>query len=317
MSRYWLGRVAQSIPMLVAVSLAVFVVLQLAPGDPSTLLADPAYLDDRQRAELRASLGLDEPLPVQYVRTMGGILDGSLRSFRTKEPTIAMLGDALPVTATVGLLGLGVATLAGVALGAYAARQPGGRIDRALSIAVVSAISIPTFVLSLLLLRVFAEGLRVLPATGIRPIGSSGIDPIASIPHLVLPVLVTAFPLAAIIARYSRDAVREALVAEHVRTAEGKGLRPGTVQRRHVLRNALVPIVSVVGTVAPLLLGGSVIVESIFGLPGVGRIAVAAALQRDFPVVMTTTLFAAVLVIFANLVTDIAYGYADPRIRLR
>lgn len=317
MSRYWLGRLAQAIPTLVAVSLAVFVVLQLAPGDPSTLLADPAYLDERQRVELRASLGLDEPLPIQYVRTMGGIVDGSLRSFRTREPTIEMLADALPVTATVGLLGMALATPLGVVLGALAARRPGGRLDRTLSIAVVSAISIPTFVLSLLLLRVFAEELRILPATGIRPIGSSGLDPISSIPHLVLPVAVTAFPLGAIIARYARDAVREALDAEHVRTARGKGLHPGTVRRRHVLRNALVPIVSVVGTVTPLLLGGSVIVESIFGLPGVGRIAVAAALQRDFPVVMTTTLFAAVLVIFANVVTDIAYGYADPRIRLR
>jgi peptide/nickel transport system permease protein len=303
--------------MLVAVSLSVFVVLQLAPGDPATLLADPAYLSEQQRAELRASLGLGEPLPIQYVRTMGGILDGSLRSFRTKEPTIAMLGDALPVTATVALLGMAVATTIGVSLGALAARRPGGALDRLLSIGVVSAISVPTFVLSLLLLRVFAEGLRLLPATGIRPIGSSGLDPIASIPHLVLPVAVTAFPLAAIIARYARDAVREALSADHVRTARGKGLHDAVVHRRHVLRSALVPIVSVVGTVTPLLLGGSVIVESIFGLPGVGRIAVAAALQRDFPVVMTTTLFAAILVIFANLVTDIAYGYADPRIRLR
>lgn len=317
MTGYWVGRLAQAVPMLFAVSLAVFVVLQLAPGDPATLLADPAYLNEQQRAELRASLGLDDPLPLQYVRTVGGILDGSLRSFRTREPTIEMLADALPVTATVALLGMAVATAAGVALGALAAHRPGGPLDRALSMAVVSAISVPTFVLSLLLLRVFAEGLRVLPATGIRPIGSSGSDPIASVPHLVLPVFVTAFPLAAIIARYARDAVREALAADHVRTAHGKGLPPSTVRRRHVLRNALVSVVSVVGTVTPLLLGGSVIVESIFGLPGVGRIAVAAALQRDFPVVMTTTLFSAVLVVLANLATDIAYGYADPRIRLR
>lgn len=316
MSRYWLGRVAQSLPLLVLVSAVVFAVLHLSPGDPSTLLADPAYLTEQQRLELRASLGLDEPLPVQYVKTMAGLLTGELRSFRSKEPTIEMLGNALPTTAAVALLGMALATAIGVAAGARAAQRPGGPLDRALSFAVVSAISFPAFVLALFLIRIFAEQLRVLPASGIRPVGSSGFDPIASLPHLVLPVIVTAFPIAAILARYARDAVREALAEEHVRTARGKGLGEAVVLRRHVMRNALVAIVSVVGTITPLLLGGSVIVESLFGLPGVGRITVAAALQRDYPVVMTTALFSAVVVVVANVLTDIAYGAVDPRIRL-
>jgi peptide/nickel transport system permease protein len=316
MSRYWLGRIAQSLPLLVLVSVVVFAVLHFAPGDPSTLLADPAYLTEQQRLELRASLGLDEPLPVQYVKTIGGLLNGSLRSFRSKEPTIEMLGNALPTTAAVALLGMALATALGVAAGARAAQRPGGLLDRALSIAVVSAISLPAFVLALFLIRIFAEQLRLLPASGIRPVGTSGFDPIASLPHLVLPVIVTAFPIAAILARYARDAVREALAEEHVRTARGKGLGEAVVLRRHVMRNALVAIVSVVGTITPLLLGGSVIVESLFGLPGVGRITVAAALQRDYPVVMTTALFSAVVVITANLLTDLAYGVVDPRIRL-
>lgn len=316
MTAYWIGRALQAIPLLFAISIVVFGVLQLAPGDPSTLLADPAYLNEAQRAELRASLGLDEPLPVQYLKTMSGLINGSLRSFRTKEPTVEMLANALPTTASVALLGIALATALGITLGTAAARRAGGRLDRALGLAVVAAISFPSFVLALILIRVLAEGLRLFPASGIRPIGSTAFDPLASIPHLVLPVVVTAFPLAAILARYARDAVAEALAEEYVRTAYGKGLREAVVVRRHVLRNALVAVVSVVGTITPLLLGGSVIVESLFGLPGVGRITVAAALQRDYPVVMTTALFAAVLVIAANLVTDLVYGWVDPRIRL-
>ncbi len=227
-----------------------------------------------------------------------------------------MLGNALPTTAAVALLGMALATAIGVAAGARAAQRPGGLLDRALSIGVVSAISFPAFVLALFLIRIFAEQLRLLPASGIRPVGSSGFDPVASLPYLVLPVIVTAFPIAAILARYARDAVREALAEDYVRTARSKGLTEPTVLRRHVLRNALVAIVSVVGTITPLLLGGSVIVESLFGLPGVGRITVAAALQRDYPVVMTTALFSAVVVIAANLITDLFYGVVDPRIRL-
>ena len=305
MTRYWAGRILQSVPLLFFVSVVVFGVMRLAPGDPSTLLADPAYLNEAQRADLHRSLGLDDPLPVQYLRTMGGLVSGALLSFRTGQPTTEMLANALPVTAALGLVA-----------GSAAARHPGGRLDRALALAMAGAIAFPSFVLALFLLRIFAEGLHLLPASGVRPLGATGFDPLVSLPYLVLPVIVTAFPLSAVLARYTRDAVREALDEDYVRTARGKGLAPPTVMRRHVLRNALVAVVSVIGTITPLLLGGSVIVESLFGLPGVGRITVAAALQRDYPVVMTTALFAAVLVVVANLITDFVYGLVDPRIRL-
>ncbi len=316
MTRYWAGRILQSVPLLFFVSVVVFGVMRLAPGDPSTLLADPAYLNEAQRADLHRSLGLDDPLPVQYLRTMGGLVSGALLSFRTGQPTTEMLANALPVTAAVALLGMALAAALGLVAGSAAARHPGGRLDRALGLAMAGAIAFPSFVLALFLLRIFAEGLHLLPASGVRPLGATGFDPLASLPYLVLPVIVTAFPLSAVLARYTRDAVREALDEDYVRTARGKGLAPPTVMRRHVLRNALVAVVSVIGTITPLLLGGSVIVASLFGLPGVGRITVAAALQRDYPVVMTTALFSAVLVVLANLVTDFVYGLVDPRIRL-
>lgn len=316
MSRYWLGRVLQAIPLLFGLSVIVFAVLHLAPGDPSTLLADPSFLTESQRAELRRSLGLDDPLPVQYARTMAAMANGDLRSFRTREPTAAMLANALPTTLLVALVGMTAALALGLLLGVAAARRPGGLVDRALSLGIATAVAFPTFVLALFLIRLFAEEWHLLPPSGIRPLGTTGYEPLLVAPHLVLPAVVTAFPLGAILARYTRDAVREALLEDYVRTAYGKGLAAPVVLRRHVLRNALVAVVSVVGTVTPLLLGGSVIVESLFGLPGVGRITVQAALQRDYPVVMTTTLFSGVLVIAGNLITDALYGVVDPRIRV-
>ncbi len=317
MTRYWALRALQAVPLLFGLSVLVFAVLHLSPGDPTTLLADPAFLSEQQRAELRQSLGLDDPLPVQYVRTMTSLATGDLRSFRTKEPTATMIANALPTTAVVVLLGITLALSLGLLLGVAAARRPGGAIDRLLGLGIVTAVSFPTFVLALFLIRIFAEQLHWLPASGIRPIGSTGANPLAVLPHLVLPVAVTAFPLAAILARYTRDAVADALAEDYVRTAHGKGLAGGTVLRRHVLRNALISVVSVVGTITPLLLGGSVIVESLFGLPGVGRITVQAALQRDYPVVMSTALFSGVLVVIGNFITDVVYVFVDPRIRLR
>ncbi len=316
MTKYWLGRVLQAVPLLFGLSVIVFAVLHLAPGDPSTLLADPSFLTEQQRVELRRSLGLEDPLPVQYLRTMAAMANGDLRSFRTQESTAAMLANALPTTLAVALVGIAVALGAGLLLGIAAARRKGGVVDRLLSLGIATAVAFPTFVLALFLIRLFAEEWRLLPASGIRPLGTTGFDPLAIAPYLVLPAAVTAFPLAAILARYTRDAVREALVEDYVRTAYGKGLAAPTVLRRHVLRNALVAVVSVVGTVTPLLLGGSVIVESLFGLPGVGRVTVQAALQRDYPVVMTATLFSGVLVIVGNLITDALYGVVDPRIRV-
>lgn len=316
MSNYWIGRVVQAVLLLFGVSVLVFAVLRLSPGDPTLLLADPSFLSAEQRLELRDSLGLNDPWPVQYVKTMSGMVRGELRSFRTRQSTAAMIADAVPVTFSVVGVGLLMAILVSLPLGASAARRPGGLLDRLLSGSVVAAISFPSFVLALLLIRLFAEQWRLLPAGGIRPAGSTGFDPVGSLPYLVMPAVVTAFPIGAILARYVRDAFRDVLNEDFIRTAHSKGLPGLRVQWGHAFPNALVAIISVVGTVAPLLLGGSVIVESLFALPGIGRIAVQGALQRDYPVVMTTTLFSATLIVVANFITDILYGVVDPRIRL-
>ncbi len=314
--RYWIGRLLQSIALLLGASIVIFSILRLAPGDPAALLADPSFLSEQQRLEIRESLGLEEPLPVQYAKTMVGIVKGDLHSFRSQESTMSMLWEAAPTTFAVVLLGMVMAVLIGLPLGVAAGRRAGSFPDRLLSGGIVLAISFPAFVLGLILIRVFAEQLHLLPASGIRPIGTTGYNPIVILPHLVLPAFVTALPIAPILARYTRDAVQETLTEDFVRTAYSKGLSELAVMWRHVIRNALVPVISVLGIIVPILLGGSVIVEQVFALPGIGRITVQGALLRDYPVVMTTTLFSAVLVITANLLTDFAYGIVDPRIRL-
>lgn len=315
MGNYLVRRLVQATLLLVGISIIVFVMLRLAPGDPATLLVDPSFFTPQQLREVRESLGLEDPWLVQYAKTMSGLFGGSLRSFRTQEPTIQMVLSAMPTTFSVTFVGLALALTLGVPFGVAAARRPNSLIDRLLSLSIVTAVSFPTFVLALFLIRLFAEEWRILPGSGIRPLGTSGYPLLAMLPHLVLPGLVTAVPLGAILARYTRDAVQEILQEDYVRTAYAKGLAARAVMWRHVLRNVLVTLVSVVGTLTPILLGGSVIVESLFSLPGIGRITVQAALQRDYPVVMTTTLFSAILVIAGNLVTDLAYGIVDPRLR--
>lgn len=315
MSRYLLQRLPQAALLLLGVSIIVFVVLRLAPGDPATLLVDPTIFTPEELREVRASLGLEDPWLTQYVKTMSGLLQGDLRSFRTRQSTIEMVTEAMPTTFIVVMAGVALGLLVGVPFGVAAARRPNSLIDRVLSLGIVTAISFPTFVVALVLIRLFAEEWHLLPGSGIRPIGTAGYPLLLVLPHLVLPGMVTAFPIASILARYTRDAVYETLQEDFVRTAYAKGLRTQAVLWRHVLRNALVTLVSVLGILIPLLLGGSVIVEALFGLPGLGRITVDAALQRDYPVVMTTTLVSALLVVTGNLVADLIYGLVDPRIR--
>lgn len=315
MSNILIQRLFQSVLLLIGVSIIVFVALHLAPGDPATLLVDPSFFTPEELKEVSASLGLEDPLLTQYVKTMKGLLQGDLRSFRSQQSTRGMLLEAMPTTLGVVIVGVGLALLVGVPFGIIAARRPNSLVDRTLSMSIVTAVSFPPFVLALLLIRLFAEEWHLLPGSGIRPLGMDGYPLLVILPHLILPGMVTAFPIAAILARYIRDAVYETLQEDFVRTAYAKGLKAQAVMWRHVLRNALVTLVSVLGILIPLLLGGSVIVESLFSLPGIGRITVDAALQRDYPVVMTTTLVSASLVVLGNLAADLVYGMVDPRIR--
>ncbi len=316
MGRYWIQRLVETVPLLIGISLLAFTIFYLSPGDPVALVVDPSLLSEGERAAVRRELGLDDPFPVQWGKMMLGLVTGDLRSFKSKLPTYRIIADAFPVTLVITALGLGLATLLALAPGILAARRPGGVVDRGLSVALATTLAFPPFLLGLLLVRLFSEEWRLLPGSGIGPPGQFGIRLPTSLPYLVLPSLVVAAAPATILARYLRDALQQVLAEDYVRTARAKGLPERAVVTRHAVRNALISVVGVLSTIVPVTLGGTVIVERVFGLPGLGKVTVDAALTRDYPVVLTNVLFSATLVLVTNLIVDLVYGALDPRIRL-
>jgi peptide/nickel transport system permease protein len=314
--KYWLSRLLDTVPLLVGVSLLTFLIFRIAPGDPVALVIDPTMVSEEARAAVREDLGLNRPIPVQYVSMMSGIFTGELRSFKSKQPTTEVVMDAVPVTLLVGGSALLIAFVVALPLGSLAARKPGGWMDRFVSISMATSLAIPSFVLGLVLLLLFTERWQLLPGSGIAPIGTIGFAGTASIPYLVMPVAVTAIGPMMIFARYLRDGLNGVLQEDFVRTARAKGLAEPAVFSRHALRNALLPVVSLLSSMIPITLGGSVVIEMLFGLPGLGRVTTQAALTRDYPVVMTAVIFVAIIAVLSNLVIDIVYGWIDPRVRV-
>lgn len=315
--KYWLGRVLESVPLLFGVSLLIFLVFRMAPGDPVALVVDPTMVSEEDRQAVRDDLGLDEPLPVQYISMMTGLVTGDLRSFKSKQPTTEVVMDSLPVTVMVGGAGLLIGLIVGLPLGALAARAPGGWADRFVSVSMTTSLAVPSFVLGLVLVLLFTERWGLLPGSGIAPIGTIGFAGIKSLPYLVMPVAVVAFSPTAIFARYLRDALGSVLQDDFVRTARAKGLTEMAVFSRHAVRNALLPVVSLLSSLIPITFGGSVVIEVLFGLPGLGRVTTQAALTRDYPVVITAVLAVAAITVVTNLVIDLVYGWIDPRVRVQ
>lgn len=314
--KYWLGKILETVPLLIGVSLLTFMIFRLAPGDPVALVVDPTMVSAEDQQKVREDLGLDAPLPVQYVTMMSGMVTGDLRSFKSKQPTMEVVMDALPVTLLVGGAGLLIGLVVSLPLGVLAARRPGGWVDRVVSVSMTTSLAVPPFVLGLVMILFFSERWRMLPASGIAPIGTIGFAGVDSVPYLVMPVIVVAFGPATIFARYLRDALTSVLRDDFVRTARAKGLNEPVVLTRHALRNALLPVVSLLSSLIPITLGGSVVIEMLFGLPGLGRVTTQAALSRDYPVVMTAVLFVATIAVLSNLIIDLVYGWIDPRVRV-
>ncbi|MFT4040243.1 MAG: ABC transporter permease, partial [Thermomicrobiales bacterium] len=234
--------------------------------------------------------------------------------FKSKQSTLAIVRESFPATALVGGLGLLASVALAVLFGTLAGRKPGGWVDRVVSWSMVGSIAMPPFLLGLLLIRLFAEEWRVLPASGLAPAGTVGFAPQPR--YLVLPVAVVTLGMAPILARYLRDALVSVLADDYVRTARAKGLAESGVLYRHALRNALIPVISLLNTFIPVTLGGLVIIESVFGLPGIGRVTTTAALSADYPVVLTNVMFVALLTLIVSLLVDALYSFIDPRIRL-
>lgn len=308
-------RLATTIPILLGISVVSFAIIHFAPGDPALTLADPRLLTSDQVAAIHKDLGLDEPLPAQYVKTIYALLSGDLRSYQTRQTVYDLLAVRLPTTLLLGSLALTLGFAFGIAIGVLQALRPYSRLDDAGTFLALFGFSTPEFWLALVLILFFAVHLGWLPAGGIAPAGESGWNPLSVLPHLVLPTVVLATGRLAGVARYARSSMLETLGQDYMRTARAKGLPERKVMVRHALRNSLLPVITLFGLDLPHLIGGAVVVETVFALPGVGRLALESVLSRDYPVILSINMMGAVAVILGNLLADIGYTVADPRIR--
>jgi peptide/nickel transport system permease protein len=312
--RYILRRVLHLVPVLLGVSIVVFLVLQLAPGDPAEIMLGPeatqAELD-----RLRAELGLTEPLPVQYARWLALVAQGDLgRSFWTRRPVLPEVLDRFQATLVLTGTGLLLSTVLGIALGVASATRPNSLLDRVSAMASLFGASMPVFWLGIVLMVVFALWLGWLPASGMyAPYGGGNLQDLLA--HLALPAVTIAAASTTLVARLTRSTLLDVLGQDYVRTARAKGMGEGRVVVRHGLQNALIPIVTVVGVQVGYLLGGAVLTETVFAWPGVGTLMLQAILQRDFPLVQGCVLIVALTFVLVNLVVDLLYAWLDPRIR--
>ncbi|MFN8484124.1 MAG: nickel ABC transporter permease [Anaerolineae bacterium] len=302
----YLGRrLLATIPVLFAVLLLVFSMLHLVPGDPVKLMLSEFQTSPEQIALLRSQLHFDDPLPVQFGRYVVNALRGDLGySIRSKRPVTAEIAENLPSTLQLAVAGLLVAMLVGVGLGMVSAIKHRTWFDAgAMSVALLG-VSMPSFWLGLLLIFLFSLRFRLFPATG-------GGD----LQHLVLPALTLGLASAAIVARLTRSSMLEVMGREYMTTARAKGVKEHSVILGHGLRNALIPLITIIGLQFGQLLAGAVIVETVFSRPGLGRLIVDAILNKDFPVVQGVVLVVATSYVIVNLFVDLIYGVADPRIR--
>ena len=305
--------------MLFGITIITFLVANLAPGDPISALISPEdQLREEDLERMRKALGLDKPIPVRYVIWVKELVTGNFGfSYFTKQPVMDRVGPRLLPTIELTGIALVLSLLTGVVFGVISALRQYSFWDYALSVLSLIGLSIPTFFFGLVALLLFGLIWPILPVYGM----SSGEETtllgkiIDNLRHIILPALILSIDLVATNTRYARTAMLEVLGADYVRTARSKGLSDWVVFGRHGLRNALLPIITITSLRLPLLLGGAIVIEIVFSWPGLGQLSVDAIHQRDYPVLMALTLFLSTMVLASNLVADILYAYADPRIR--
>lgn len=305
-------RIAMAVPVMLVVATIVFLLLRLSPGDPALIIAGETA-GPEALARIRAEMGLDRPLLVQYVSWLGSIASGDLgMSILSKIPVIHLILDRLEPTLILALSAIVITVVIAVPLGAVAAWRHNSWIDRFVMMLSVVGFSVPAFVIGYILILVVSVQANVLPVQGyVSPFD----DPVAAARHLILPSITLALVFMALIARVTRSSVLEVLGEDFVRTARAKGNVERRVLWRHALPNAAVPIITVIGLGIAMLISGVVVTESVFNLPGVGRLTIDAILARDYPVVQGLMLFFALIYVAVNLLIDIAYVIVDPRIR--
>ena len=303
MTRALARRLLLTLPTLAGVLVVAFLLLNVAPGDPVLEMVGERA-DSATIAQLRAELRLDDPLPVQFGHYAWGVLHGDLgRSYVTRQPVMGELLGRFPKTVELALAAMTLATICGLSLGVVASVRPGGLADRAAMLGSYLGVSFPVYWVGLVLILIFAIGLRWFPPSGYGGLG-----------YLVLPALTLGMRSIAVLARMTRGAMLEVLSSDFVRTARAKGLSELAVVGKHALRNALIPIITVLGLDIGSYLTGSILTETIFSWPGVGRYVLTAISKRDLPAVQGSILFLSVVFVLVNLITDLVYAKADPRI---
>ncbi|MCX8203483.1 MAG: ABC transporter permease [Nitrososphaeria archaeon] len=301
---YVVRRVLISIPTFFGVSLIVFLMVRLLPGDPARVIAG-LLASEEEVQRIRVFLGLDKPIHEQYFIFLSNLIRGDLgTSARTGNPVIVEIASRLPYTFALTLAAMAIAIIIGVLVGVFSARHRYTKADYAITTASLFGVSMPVYWLGIILILVFAVNLRLLPAAGAeRP------------ESVVLPALTLALFSSALIVRMTRSSMIEAMSQDYVRTARSKGLEERTVVYKHALRNALIPVVTVVGLQFGNLLGGAVLTETVFAWPGIGRLLYESLMARDYPVIQGVVLMTATIFIVINIIVDIIYSYIDPRIR--
>jgi len=309
---YLLRRVLAAIPVMGVVALFVFLLLRLTPGDPAAILAgDNATPEQLER--IRISLGLNQPLYTQFFTWVGSLLRGDLgTSLSSNQPVLKLIGQRIEPSIAVAIATIVLSVVIAVPLGVVAAWKRGTWIDRFVMGLSVVGFSVPVFVIGYVLIQIFAIDLRWLPVQGYRSIGN-GFGPFFE--RLILPTVSLSFIYVALIARMTRASMLDVLSEDYVRTARAKGIGEAGVLLRHGLRNAAVPVITVIGTGFALLISGVVVTESVFNLPGIGRLTVDAVLSRDYPVIQGLILLTSAVYLGVNLMIDVAYTLLDPRIR--
>lgn len=321
MAVYLLRRIIMTIPILIGVSMLSFGIMYFAPGKPAfinTLALDPNVSQEALQKQLDA-LGLNDPVPVQYARWLKNFVQGDMgTSFIRKRPVNTMISERLGNTMLLTSISLLFALIIAVPIGIYSAYKPYSVADIAATNVSFLGLATPDFWLGLMLIMVFSVHFGLSPVGGVATLGAAFTGAEAfwdRARHLILPVIVFGTASTAVFTRYMRSSMMEVLSQDYVRTARAKGLREPKVVLKHGVRNALIPVITIIGLSIPTLVGGSVIIETVFSWPGLGKLFIDATFQRDYPVIMALVMITSVLTILGNLLADIMYAFVDPRIK--
>jgi peptide/nickel transport system permease protein len=314
MLKYLLRRILIALPVILGVTVITYMIISAAPGDAVDLMVDP-NISKSDLEQRRHDLGLDQPVYVQYAKWLGHLMTGDMGySFTNSQPVAQRIGERFVPTLGLSLTALVLAYLVAIPVGVISATRQYSWIDYGSSVMALVGVSIPGFFLGIGLIFVFSLKLDMLPVSGMRTLG---IDPngIDLLKHLILPAIVLSTGTMGSVTRYTRSAMLEVVRQDYIRTARAKGLAERVVVYKHAMRNALIPVLTLLGLQIPGLLGGAIITEQVFGWPGMGRLAIEAISSRDYPVLMGLNLMAAILVVIGGLLSDALYSAADPRIR--